>query len=112
MHRALDSLKLLPELLLVDGNRFNKYKNIPHQCIIEGDGKYASIAAASVLAKTYRDDFMRNLHNDFPQYKWITNKGYGTREHRHAIALYGPSPYHRRSFNWTLEALTEELVED
>jgi ribonuclease HII len=112
MHLALDKLKKRPKLLLIDGNRFTKYRRTKHECIVKGDGIYASIAAASILAKTYRDDFMRNLHNDFPQYKWITNKGYGTREHRHAIALYGPSPYHRRSFNWTLEALTEELVED
>jgi ribonuclease HII len=112
MHLALDKLKKRPKLLLIDGNRFTKYRRTKHECIIKGDGIYASIAAASILAKTYRDDFMRNLHNEFPQYKWITNKGYGTREHRHAIALHGPSPYHRRSFNWTLEALTEELVED
>jgi ribonuclease HII len=112
MHLALDNLKKRPKLLLIDGNRFTKYRRTKHECIIKGDGIYASIAAASILAKTYRDDFMRNLHNEFPQYKWITNKGYGTREHRHAIALHGPSPYHRRSFNWTIEALTEELVED
>ena len=112
MHLALDKLKKRPRLLLIDGNRFTKYRRTKHECIIKGDGIYASIAAASILAKTYRDDFMRNLHNEFPQYKWITNKGYGTREHRQAIALHGPSPYHRRSFNWTLEALTEELVED
>jgi ribonuclease HII len=113
MHLALDKLKKRPKLLLIDGNRFTKYRRTKHECIIKGDGIYASIAAASILAKTYRDDFMRNLHNDFPQYRWITNKGYGTREHRQAIALYGPSPYHRRSFNWTLEALTEvEMEED
>lgn len=111
MHLALDKLKKRPKLLLIDGNRFTKYRRTKHECIIKGDGIYTSIAAASILAKTYRDDFMRNLHNDFPHYKWITNKGYGTREHRQAIALHGPSPYHRRSFNWTLEALTE-LVED
>jgi ribonuclease HII len=113
MHLALDKLKKRPKLLLIDGNRFTKYRRTKHECIIKGDGIYASIAAASILAKTYRDDFMRNLHNEFPQYRWITNKGYGTREHRQAIALYGPSPYHRRSFNWTLEALTEvEMEED
>ena len=107
MHLALDKLKKRPKLLLIDGNRFTKYRRTKHECIIKGDGIYASIAAASILAKTYRDDFMKNLHNEFPQYKWITNKGYGTREHRQAIATHGPSPYHRRSFNWTLEALTE-----
>lgn len=108
MHLALDKLKKRPKLLLIDGNRFTKYRRTRHECIIKGDGIYASIAAASILAKTYRDDFMKNLHNEFPLYKWITNKGYGTREHRLAIALHGPSPYHRRSFNWTLEDLTEE----
>lgn len=109
MHLALDKLKTRPKLLLIDGNRFTKYRRTPHQCVIKGDGIYASIAAASILAKTYRDDFMKNLHNDFPQYKWNTNKGYGTLEHRQAIALHGPSPYHRRSFSWGLE---EELVEE
>ena len=111
MHLALDKLKKRPKLLLIDGNRFTKYRRTKHECIIKGDGIYASIAAASILAKTYRDEYMRNLHNEFPQYKWVTNKGYGTKEHRHAIAMHGPSPYHRRSFNWTLEALCEE-VED
>lgn len=112
MHLALDKLKKRPKLLLIDGNRFTKYRRTKHECIVKGDGIYASIAAASILAKTYRDDFMRDLHNEFPQYKWFTNKGYGTREHRQAIAAYGPSPYHRRSFNWTLEALTDVVVED
>jgi ribonuclease HII len=111
MHLALDKLKKRPKLLLIDGNRFTKYRRTKHECIIKGDGIYASIAAASILAKTYRDEYMRNLHNEFPQYKWVTNKGYGTKEHRQAIAMHGPSPYHRRSFNWTLEALCEE-VED
>ena len=99
MHLALDKLKKRPRLLLIDGNRFTKYRRTKHECIIKGDGIYTSIAAASILAKTYRDDFMRNLHTEFPHYRWITNKGYGTREHRQAIALHGPSPYHRRSFN-------------
>lgn len=103
MHLALDKLKKRPKLLLIDGNRFTKYRRTPHQCIIKGDGIYASIAAASILAKTYRDDFMRNLHIEYPQYKWNTNKGYGTWEHRQAIAFHGPSPYHRRSFNWGLD---------
>jgi ribonuclease HII len=111
MHLALDKLKKRPKLLLIDGNRFTKYRRTPHECIVKGDGIYASIAAASILAKTYRDDFMKNLHNDFPQYKWNTNKGYGTGEHRQAIQLHGPSPYHRRSFSWGLEFL-EEIVED
>lgn len=111
MHLALDKLKKRPRLLLIDGNRFTKYRRTKHECIIKGDGIYASIAAASILAKTYRDDFMRNLHNDFPQYKWFTNKGYGTREHRQAIAQHGPSPYHRRSFNWSVEVLNETAEE-
>jgi len=98
MHRAIDQLKQLPELLLIDGNRFNKYKDIPHQCIIEGDGKYASIAAASVLAKTYRDEFMMQLHETFPLYSWKNNKGYATKIHREAIIEHGVSPVHRKSF--------------
>lgn len=107
MHLALDKLERRPKLLLIDGNRFTKYKRVPHQCIVKGDGIYSSIAAASILAKTYRDEFMKNLHEDHPNYKWNTNKGYGTREHRHAIAMYGPSPFHRRSFNWGLDVVSE-----
>ena len=98
MHRALDRLKQIPELLLIDGNRFKKYKNIHHHCIVEGDGKYASIAAASVLAKTHRDEFMLDLHNRFPHYAWEKNKGYGTALHRSAILEYGTTPFHRLSF--------------
>lgn len=112
MHLALDKLKKRPKLLLIDGNRFVKYRRTPHECIIKGDGIYASIAAASILAKTYRDDFMRQLHQDYPHYKWNTNKGYGTGEHRQAIAQHGPSPYHRRSFSWGLNEIpSEEEVE-
>ena len=107
MHLALDKLKKRPKLLLIDGNRFTKYRRTKHECIVKGDGIYASIAAASILAKTYRDDFMKNLHNDYPHYKWITNKGYGTREHRAAIASHGPSPYHRRSFNWSIDVVCD-----
>jgi ribonuclease HII len=99
MHLAIEKLKNKPKFLIIDGNRFTKYKRTPHQCIVQGDGEYMSIAAASILAKTYRDDFMRNLHPEFPQYKWITNKGYGTPEHRRAIEEFGLTPYHRRSFN-------------
>lgn len=99
MHLALDKLKTRPEFLIIDGNRFNTYYQIPHECIVEGDGIYASIAAASILAKTYRDDFMRQLHEEFPYYKWNTNKGYGTPEHRNAIEEFGLCKYHRRSFN-------------
>lgn len=99
MHLALDKLTTKPELLLIDGNRFTAYRNIPHQCIVEGDGKYASIAAASVLAKTYRDDYMLRLHEEHPHYNWKNNKGYGTKEHRAAIAMHGLCRYHRKSFN-------------
>ncbi|MBK6832959.1 MAG: ribonuclease HII [Bacteroidetes bacterium] len=98
MHRAIDQLKQVPELLLIDGNRFNKYKKINHQCIIKGDGKFLSIAAASVLAKTYRDDIMLDLHNKFPMYKWNENKGYPTKAHRAAIKEHGPTDFHRMTF--------------
>jgi ribonuclease HII len=99
MHLALNKLSNKPELLLIDGNRFKRYKKMPHHCIIKGDGKYASIAAASVLAKTYRDDYMTNLHQKFKRYSWHNNKGYGTPEHRSAIKEYGLCRYHRKSFN-------------
>ena len=99
MHLALDKLNRQPELLLIDGNRFITYKNMPHHCIVEGDGKFASIAAASILAKTYRDDYMKNVHAEFPHYNWEKNKGYGTLEHRNAIAIHGLCKYHRKSFN-------------
>lgn len=99
MHQALDALVTIPEALLIDGNRFVPYKNIPHYCIIEGDAKYASIAAASILAKTYRDAYMRKLHNEFPCYNWHNNKGYGTAGHRQAIEENGLCKYHRKSFN-------------
>lgn len=99
MHLSLDTLSVTPEILLIDGNRFRPYKTIPHNCIIKGDGKYASIAAASILAKTYRDEWMQQLHKEFPQYGWNQNKGYGTAIHREAITAYGICPYHRKSFN-------------
>jgi len=99
MHIALDNLSAKPEILLIDGNRFKAYKNIKHECIIKGDGKYASIAAASILAKTYRDEWMRKLHHEFPEYGWETNKGYGTLIHRQAIDKCGICKYHRKSFN-------------
>lgn len=98
MHRALDQLNVLPESLLIDGNRFKKYKTIPHHCIIEGDGKYMSIAAASILAKTYRDDYMERLHEQFPDYDWMNNKAYATEKHREAIVKYGITEHHRKSF--------------
>lgn len=99
MHHALDQLQITPELILIDGNRFHPFRNIRHQCITGGDGKYLSIAAASVLAKTYRDDFMRKIHVDFPQYGWGKNKGYATYDHRNAVYKYGESPWHRKSFH-------------
>jgi ribonuclease HII len=99
MHLALDRLKLRPRLLLIDGNRFTRYRRVPHRCIIKGDGIFASIAAASILAKTWRDEYMRNLHSEYPQYGWISNKGYGTREHRDAIGRFGLCKYHRKSFD-------------
>lgn len=99
MHLSLDQLKITPELLLIDGNRFKAYKKIPHHCIIKGDGKYASIAAASILAKTYRDEFMQTAHAHFPYYGWDKNKGYGTAQHRKAIETHGLCQYHRKSFN-------------
>ncbi|HMZ46825.1 MAG TPA: ribonuclease HII, partial [Chitinophagaceae bacterium] len=99
MHLALDNLKLKPDLLLIDGNRFLQYKKIKHHCIVKGDGKFASIAAASILAKTYRDEFMQQLHLEFPVYGWNKNKGYGTLQHRKAIEQFGLSKYHRKSFN-------------
>lgn len=98
MHRAIDALKVVPEHLIIDGNRFKPYKNIPYDTIIKGDGKYLSIAAASVLAKTYRDDYMNALHEEFPMYGWSQNKGYPTKQHRQAIENYGISPYHRVSY--------------
>jgi len=99
MHRAIDQLKIVPELLLIDGNRFKPHQSIPYQCIIKGDGKFMSIAAASILAKTYRDAFMKSIHEKYPQYNWKQNKGYPTVSHRRAITEHGVSPYHRLSFN-------------
>lgn len=99
MHLALDELKQKPQLLLIDGNRFIKYKRTPHKCFVKGDGRFASIAAASILAKTYRDQYMLNLHKDFPHYNWERNKGYGTAEHRKAIEEIGLCVHHRMSFN-------------
>ena len=98
MHRAIDQLKETPELLLIDGNRFIQYKAIPHECIIKGDGKFASVAAASILAKTHRDELMDRLHEDFPVYGWDSNAGYPTKKHREAIKVHGITNHHRRSF--------------
>lgn len=99
MHRALDALKLRPEAVIVDGNRFKPYRNLPYTTIVKGDGKYLSIAAASILAKTYRDDYMNKLAEEYPQYDWRSNKGYPTKKHREAIREHGITPYHRRSYN-------------
>lgn len=99
MHKAINKLKHTPQLLLIDGNRFIPYKKIPHHCIVKGDAKFASIAAASILAKTYRDEYMQKIHKQFPEYDWINNKGYGTLKHRKAIEQFGLSKYHRKSFN-------------
>ena len=99
MHRAIDQLKVRPEHLLIDGNRFIQYPGIPHTTIVKGDGKMMSIAAASILAKTYRDDFMNRIADEYPQYDWLENKGYPTAKHRAAIKQYGTTPYHRMSFN-------------
>ena len=99
MHRAIDGLKVRPEALIVDGNRFCPYRDLPYQTIVKGDGKYLSIAAASILAKTYRDDYMKQLHEECPYYGWDHNAGYPTKEHRAGIAEHGLSPYHRLSFN-------------
>ncbi len=99
MHLSLDKLKATAGFLLIDGDRFKPYKKTPHECIIKGDGKYASIAAASILAKTYRDEFMQKVHGEFPQYGWDNNKGYGTLTHRKAIEAFGLCKYHRKSYN-------------
>ena len=114
---AVKQLSLSPQLLLIDGNRFVPHKRIPHQCIVGGDGKYASIAAASILAKTYRDDFMKALHHKHPKYNWAKNKGYATRDHQEALTRFGPCRYHRRSFRLdyscaqaTVTVLGDELV--
>ena len=98
MHRAIEQLAVTPQHLLIDGNRFKPYPHIPHTCVVKGDGKFEAIAAASILAKTYRDDYMNELHEKYPMYGWKSNKGYPTKAHRAAIAQYGPSPYHRLSF--------------
>ena len=99
MHRALDKLAVRPEFVIVDGNRFKPYHDVPHQTIVKGDGKYLSIAAASILAKTYRDDYMDALAEEYPQYDWKSNKGYPTTKHRAAIKEFGTTPYHRMSYN-------------
>jgi len=109
MHRCVDQLKTKPDLLLIDGNRFNPYPNIPHECMIKGDGRFFSIAAASILAKTHRDGIMYQLHEEYPVYGWNKNKGYPTKAHRLAIAEHGLSRYHRRSFRLLPEQMKLNL---
>lgn len=104
MHLAIDELGTRPQLLLIDGNRFSPYFGVLHQCIIQGDGKYAAIAAASILAKTHRDEYMLQLHQEYPHYGWDANKGYGTQLHRDRLKEHGMSPYHRKTFRWDKEA--------
>ena len=105
MHKAVKGLTVTPDHLLIDGNRFNPYKGIAHTCIIKGDGKYTAIAAASILAKTYRDDYMKKQHKKFPNYNWLSNKGYPTTEHRNALDKYGPCTLHRQSFRLEYNAV-------
>lgn len=109
MHLAIAQLNLMPEFIAVDGNKFHSYKKIPHECIIKGDGKFLNIAAASVLAKTYRDDYMKQLDAQFPEYQWKKNKGYPTKAHRRAIQQYGSSPHHRQSFQLIPKQLKLDL---
>ena len=109
MHRSIDLLETVPEFIAVDGNRFKRYGKIPHECIVKGDGKYLHIAAASVLAKTYRDLYREELHEEFPAFNWKKNKGYPTQEHRAALQKHGPTPYHRKSFRLLPEQLKLEF---
>lgn len=111
MHRAIEKLGTTPELLLIDGNRFTPYPKIPHECIIKGDAKYLSIAAASVLAKTYRDEYLLKIHQEYPYYDWNKNKGYPTKMHREGIKKYGTTPYHRMSFRLLPDQLELNLTD-
>lgn len=109
MHRAINQLKITPEFIIVDGNKFKSYKKIPHKTIVKGDAKYLSIAAASVLAKTYRDEYMAKIHKEYPMYNWQKNKGYPTKEHRNAIREFGATNYHRKTFKLLPEQFKLEL---
>lgn len=113
MHLAVKQLNPQPQLLLIDGNRFIRYKKTPHKCVVQGDAIYASIAAASILAKTYRDNYMKHLHHKFPNYNWAQNKGYATREHQAALNKFGPCKYHRNSFrlSYTIPDLFEQTID-
>ena len=106
MHRAIDKLSITPEFLIIDGNRFKPYSNLPHQCIVKGDGKYLNIAAASILAKTHRDEYMDGIALEYPLYDWSRNKGYPTEAHRDAVLKHGFSPYHRKTFQVSKPQLT------
>ncbi|OJU50007.1 MAG: ribonuclease HII [Bacteroidales bacterium 45-6] len=112
MHKAVEMLKIRPEHLLIDGNRFRSKSDIPYTCIVKGDGKLMPIAAASILAKTYRDDYMQSIHKEFPAYLWNVNKGYGTAAHRKALHEYGMSPYHRKSFHLKEKQLSISFQEE
>ncbi len=112
MHRAIEKLHIQPKYLVIDGNRFKAYPEIPHSCIVKGDGKYLNIAAASILAKTHRDEFMLNLHGDYPQYNWKQNKGYPTIAHRRAVIETGLSPFHRKTFNVSDPQLKLTFIEE
>lgn len=105
MHRSIEKLKIQPQFIAIDGNRFIPFRKIPYECVVKGDGKYLHIAAASILAKTYRDEYLSELHQEFPAYNWKRNKGYPTKEHREAIKKFGPTPYHRKSFRLLPEQL-------
>ena len=109
MHRSINQLKITPEFIIVDGNKFKNYKDIPHEAIVKGDAKYISIAAASVLAKTYRDEYMEKIHQEFPMYNWAKNKGYPTKEHRNGIREFGATIHHRKSFKLLPEQLKLKL---
>jgi len=112
MHRAIEKLHVQPQYLVIDGNRFKAYPEIPHSCIVKGDGKYLNIAAASILAKTHRDEFMLNLHGEYPQYNWKQNKGYPTIAHRRAVIETGLSPFHRKTFNVSDPQLKLTFIEE
>lgn len=109
MHRAIEQLKITPKFIIVDGNKFRDYKQIPHETIVKGDAKYLSIAAASILAKTYRDEYMQKIHKEFPVYNWAKNKGYPTKEHRNAIREFGATDHHRKTFKLLPEQLKLKL---
>ncbi|WP_282629241.1 ribonuclease HII [Empedobacter sedimenti] len=109
MHRAIDQLDCPKEMIVVDGNRFNAYKDVPHECIVKGDAKYMNIAAASILAKTYRDEYMEKIHEEYPMYNWKKNKGYPTKDHRAAIKEFGATKYHRMTFKLLPDQLTLDL---